>query len=54
MYLKYHPISTDIIPKLYSVSSMTSMFENFCNIPEQTDADALPRPNIALNYQTPY
>ena len=39
MYLKYHPISTDIIPKLYSVSSMTSMFENLCTIPKETDTD---------------
>ena len=37
--LKYHPVSTDIIPKLYSVSSMTSMFENLLTIPKETDTD---------------
>jgi len=36
---KYHPVSTDIIPKLHSVSSMTSMFENLCTIPKETDTD---------------
>jgi len=37
--LKYHPVSTDIIPKLYSVSSMTTLFENLRIIPKETDTD---------------
>ena len=37
--LKYHPVSTDIIPKLHSVSSMTTLLDNLRTIPKETDTD---------------
>ena len=32
--LKYYPVSTDIIPKLHTVSSVPSLFDNLCTVPE--------------------
>jgi len=33
--LKYYPVSTDVTPKLYAVSSIVSLFDNLHTIPEQ-------------------
>ena len=33
--LKYYPVSTDVIPKLYAVSSIASLFDNLHTIPER-------------------
>ena len=39
--LKYYPVSTDVTPTLYTISSMTSLFDNKYTIPEQiSDTDS--------------